>query len=41
MKQIIVIYRLRGVDHRHELHDSLDRPHAVVPKARVVKELIA
>jgi hypothetical protein len=38
---VATIYRLLGVDHRHELYDSLDRPHAVVPKARVVKELIA
>ncbi|MDA1017014.1 MAG: DUF1501 domain-containing protein [Planctomycetota bacterium] len=38
---VATIYRLLGVDHRHELYDSLDRPHAVVPEARVVKELIA
>jgi hypothetical protein len=38
---VATIYRLLGVDHRHELYDSLNRPHAVVPKARVVKELIA
>ena len=38
---VATIYRLLGVDHRHVLYDSLDRPHTVVPKARVVKELIA
>jgi hypothetical protein len=38
---VATIYRLLGVDHQHVLYDSLDRPHAVVPKANVVKELIA
>ena len=38
---VATIYRLLGVDHRHELYDSLDRPHMVVPQARVVTELIA
>ncbi len=38
---VATIYRLLGVDHRHTLYDSLERPHTVVPKARVVQELIA
>ncbi len=38
---VATIYRLLGIDHRYVLYDSLDRPHTVVPKARVVKELIA
>jgi hypothetical protein len=38
---VATIYRLLGVNHRHVLYDSLDRPHTVVPKARVVKELMA
>ena len=38
---VATIYRLLGVDHRHTLYDALDRPHAVVPKARVVQPLIA
>ena len=37
---VATIYRLLGIDHRHELYDSLDRPHAVVPEANVVHELI-
>lgn len=38
---VATIYQLLGVDHRHELYDSLNRPHAVVPEANVVKELLA
>ncbi|MFP6673951.1 MAG: DUF1501 domain-containing protein [Pirellulaceae bacterium] len=38
---VATIYRLLGVDHHHLLYDSLDRPHTVVPKANVVKDLIA
>jgi uncharacterized protein (DUF1501 family) len=37
---VATIYRLLGIDHRHELYDSLDRPHSVVPQANVVHELI-
>jgi len=38
---VATIYRLLGVDHRHVLYDSLERPHTIVPKARVTRELLA
>lgn len=38
---IATIYRLLGVDHRTVLYDSLNRPHQVVPSARVINELLA
>jgi uncharacterized protein (DUF1501 family) len=38
---VATMYRLLGVDPRHVLYDSLGRRHTVVPKANVVRELIA
>jgi hypothetical protein len=38
---VATIYRQLGIDHRHELYDSLERPHAVVPEANIVADLIA
>jgi hypothetical protein len=37
---VATMYRLLGIDHRHVLYDSLDRPHTVVPEARVVQDLL-
>lgn len=38
---IATIYQLLGVSHNHLLYDTLDRPHTVVPEARIIRELIA
>lgn len=38
---IATIYRLLGVDSRTQLMDSLGRPHEVVPKGRIVQEILA
>lgn len=38
---IATMYQLLGVDHRHQLYDSLERPHAVVPEAEVVRDILA
>lgn len=38
---VATMYRLLGIDPRHILHDALNRPHTVVPKANVVRELLA
>tara|TARA_B100000029_G_scaffold246983_1_gene243910 strand:- start:354 stop:1691 length:1338 start_codon:yes stop_codon:yes gene_type:complete len=37
---VATLYQQLGLDHRTELYDSLERPHALVPKARVVDELL-
>jgi len=37
---VATIYNQLGVDHRTELHDSLDRPHMLVPKGRVIDGLL-
>ena len=37
---IATMYQLLGVDHRHQLYDSLERPHAVVPEAEIVRDLL-
>ena len=37
---VATIYNQLGLDHRTELYDSLERPHALVPKARVIDELL-
>ena len=37
---IATIYRMLGVDSRTQLHDSLGRPHEVVPKGRIVHEIL-
>nr|MCH9775072.1 DUF1501 domain-containing protein [Planctomycetota bacterium] len=38
---VATIYRLLGVDHHHVLYDKLERPHTVVPQARLIPELMA
>lgn len=38
---VATMYRLLGVNHDQVLYDSLERPHAVVPKGRVLNELIS
>ncbi len=38
---VATIYRLLGIDHHHMLYDKLNRPHTVVPQARLVQEIIA
>jgi hypothetical protein len=38
--RVVTIYQQLGLDHRTELYDSLERPHALVPKARVIDELL-
>ncbi|GIW91802.1 MAG: hypothetical protein KatS3mg109_2234 [Pirellulaceae bacterium] len=38
---VATIYRALGVDHRTLIYDALQRPHQVVPEARVVDELLA
>lgn len=38
---VATIYRLLGVSHHHMLYDNLERPHTVVPEARLVQEIIA
>ena len=37
---VATIYNQLGIDHRTELHDSLDRPHMLVPKGRVIDGLL-
>lgn len=37
---VATIYRLLGVSHDHILYDSLNRPHTVVPQARILHDLI-
>lgn len=37
---IATIYRMLGVDSRTQLHDSLGRPHEVVPRGRVLHEIL-
>jgi hypothetical protein len=38
---VATIYNQLGLDHRTELYDSLERPHALVPKARVIEGLLS
>lgn len=38
---VATIYRLLGVDHHHILYDKLERPHTVVPQARLIPEIMA
>jgi hypothetical protein len=38
---IATMYRLLGVDPKRTFYDTLNRPHQIVPKGRVVQELIA
>ncbi|WP_298868180.1 DUF1501 domain-containing protein [uncultured Gimesia sp.] len=38
---VATIYRLLGVDHHHVLYDKLERPHTVVPQARLIPEIMA
>ena len=38
---IATMYQLLGIDHRQELHDSLGRPHRIVPAGDIVDELLA
>jgi len=38
---LATLYRLLGIDPKKQIHDSLDRPHQIVPKGRVVEGLIA
>jgi hypothetical protein len=38
---VATMYRLLGVDPSKTIYDSLSRPHQIVPKGRVVQELIA
>lgn len=38
---IATIYQLLGVSHDHMLYDKLNRPHTVVPEARIIHELLA
>ena len=37
---VATIYNQLGIDHRTELHDSLERPHMLVPKGRVIDGLL-
>ena len=38
--RVVTIYQQLGLAHRTELYDSLERPHALVPKARVIDDLL-
>lgn len=38
---VATIYQLLGVDHQHLLYDTLNRPHTVVPEARIIHDLLA
>jgi len=38
---LATMYRLLGVDPKKQIYDALNRPHQLVPKGRVVQELIA
>ena len=38
---VATMYRLLGVDPKQQIYDSLNRPHQLVPKGRVIEELIA
>jgi hypothetical protein len=38
---VATMYRLLGVDPKKHIYDALNRPHQLVPKGRVVQELIA
>jgi uncharacterized protein (DUF1501 family) len=38
---IATMYRLLGVDPKKTIYDALNRPHQLVPRGRVVQELIA
>jgi hypothetical protein len=38
---VATMYRLFGVDHRHVIHDALNRPHTIVVNGNVVPALIA
>jgi len=38
---IATIYQLLGISHNHLLYDTLNRPHTVVPEARIIRELLA
>ena len=38
---IATVYRLLGVDSTYQLYDALGRPHEVVPKGRILTEIIA
>jgi hypothetical protein len=38
---VATMYRLLGIDPRHTIYDSLERPHTVVPTGRVAHEILA
>jgi hypothetical protein len=38
---VATMYRLLGIDPKKQIYDALNRPHQLVPKGRVVQELIA
>ena len=38
---IASMYHLLGVDSRYKLYDALNRPHEIVPKGRVLTEILA
>ncbi len=38
---VATMYRLLGIDHQHLIYDTLNRPHTVVPEARLVPEIMA
>ncbi len=38
---LATLYRLLGIDPKRQIYDALGRPHQIVPKGRVVEELIA
>jgi uncharacterized protein (DUF1501 family) len=38
---VATIYQLLGVNHQHLLYDTLNRPHTVVPEARIIHDLLA
>jgi hypothetical protein len=38
---VATMYRLLGVDPKKQIYDALNRPHQLVPKGRVLQELIA
>lgn len=38
---VATMYRQLGIDPRHTIYDALERPHTVVPKGRIVHEILA
>ena len=37
---VATLYRQLGIDHRQFVYDTLQRPHAIVPEARVVRDIL-